>query len=148
MGCSSFVAGGLIYLYRESLKNLAKRIRWILLLLISAGMLCYARFERTTFGMLLLFSLMVIYAIGRQSERGLLNNPVTRFISGISMELYLCHMVAYRVIEKVGLVHLFESDVVSYWVASILTIIGAVIFTIATRWGISKVHSITSKNDF
>ena len=36
-------------------------------------------------------------------------NPVAKFLGGICFEIYLCHMVIYRVLEKLHLIHLFEN---------------------------------------
>lgn len=43
------------------------------------------------------------FAGGTAAGHPLLENRVTKFVSGISMEIYLSHMVVFRVIEKTGL---------------------------------------------
>ena len=35
-------------------------------------------------------------------------NPVAKFLGGISFEIYLCHMVIYRVLEKFHLVDVYK----------------------------------------
>lgn len=72
-------------------------------------------------------------------------NPVTKFLSGISMEIYLCHMVVYRILEKLKLTHMFESDTISYVIASIGTIIGAVIFAKVTQWLLAQGQTAIKK---
>ena len=66
-------------------------------------------------------------------------NPFTRFISSISFEIYLCHMVIYRVIEKLHLTHIVDNDVISYVITCVGTVLGAVIFSVIAQWGIKKV---------
>ena len=44
---------------------------------------------------LLVFTAWLMYAIG--SKNIVLNNKVVKYLSGISMEIYLCHMMFYRV---------------------------------------------------
>lgn len=69
---------------------------------------------------------------------GILRNTVTKFISGISMEIYLCHMVIYRIVEKFHLLYMFENEILSYIFAVILVITGAILFSLVVRWGINK----------
>ena len=45
-----------------------------------------------------MFVAWLLYAIG--AKNAFLNNRVARYISNISMEIYLAHMVIFRVIEK------------------------------------------------
>ena len=49
-----------------------------------------------------------------QSGGGVLVNPVAKFLGGICFEIYLCHMVIYRVLEKLHLVHLFENGLLAH----------------------------------
>ena len=59
----------------------------------------------------------------------LLHNPVVDYISGISMEIYLCHMLVYRAIEKVDLSRYISSPDFLYMITVILTLSGAMIFS-------------------
>jgi peptidoglycan/LPS O-acetylase OafA/YrhL len=45
--------------------------------------------------------LLVIY--GLQSRSLLLDNRVTKFLSSISMEIYLCHMLFFKALQKLSL---------------------------------------------
>jgi peptidoglycan/LPS O-acetylase OafA/YrhL len=127
-----FLAGGLVYLYRDLLEKMAGKYRWIILIGIAVTVAGYYAFGAYVPLMLLLFSMMLIYTLGIQVQ-GMLQNPVTKFISGISMEIYLCHMVIFRLIEKIGLTHLFASGVMSYIVTAAGTIIGAILFAFLSK---------------
>ena len=54
---------------------------------------------------LALFSLWISYAIGVDSK--LLSSRPMKFLSGISMEMYLAQMIIFRVIEKIHLLYIF-----------------------------------------
>lgn len=133
-----FVAGGLIYCYRKKLGPIASRFRCLLLTLIAGGMAGYFLLNEKMFAMVILFSLMLIYAIGRGEEKGVLNNRVTSFISSVSLELYLCHMVVLRVLQKLKVTTLFLSDLLNFTVTVLMTVCGSVVFAICARWAIRK----------
>lgn len=130
-----FLAGGLIFLYREALTALAQKFRWLLLVLCIAATVCYYILGASVLTMLALSCLLLIYAMGI-TGKGLLNNPVTRFLSDISLEIYLSHMVIFRVLEKLKLLKLFGDGLLSYLFASVATVAGAVVFALAARWSL------------
>ena len=130
-----FVAGGLIYLYRESAVKLAERYRYLLLVLCIAVWLGYyfVKHSPEVCGLwyLVLFALMLLYAIGTKGK--LLNNRVTDFLSNISMEVYLCHFGVLRVARKLNLVYLFGDGIRSYLFTSVFVLAGAVAFSVCTK---------------
>lgn len=128
-----FFAGGLIFLYKEKLSELAAKYRWLVLSAIAALTVVYYSVSSSVLTMLVLFSAMLIYALQSAQSLPILYNPVTKFLSGISMEIYLSHMVIFRVIEKFGMTKLFVSDLLSYLVTSIWTIVGTVVFAFIAR---------------
>lgn len=133
-----FLAGGLIYVYRELLEKVAERYRWLVLLLCVVVTVGYYVLGESVPLMVVLFSLYLVYALG-VSKRGVLQNPITRFLSGISMEIYLSHMVIYRVLEKIGIIHIFGEGVVSYVFTSLGALIGAIVFAVIFNWGLKKI---------
>lgn len=69
-----------------------------------------------------------------------------RAFSAIGIVLiYLCHMVMFRVIEKVHCTQLFEYDVLSYVVTAVGTIAGAIVFSLVVKKGLKLVDSIIDK---
>ena len=115
-----FLAGGLIYLYREPLQKFSEKYRLLAFLPCVALTVVYYFFEGSSFIMLIVFSLYLIYAIGN-TRTSILNNPVTKFFSGISMEVYLSHMMIYRILEKIGIVYIFGKGILSYIAVCIAT---------------------------
>ena len=119
-----FAAGGLIYLYREELTVFSTSHRLLTLLMCAGAVAAYYVLGFQTLLSLVVFALIVIYALGSSGK--LLNNGPIRCLSGISMEVYLCHLPVFRVLEKLKVTTLFGNGVVSYVVTCALTILGAV----------------------
>ena len=71
---------------------------------------------------------------------GVLVNQVANFLGGITFEIYLCHMVIYRVLEKLHLVHLFGNGLLAYIFTAV-----AVIFQ-AGRGNQHRNHQETAEN--
>lgn len=128
-----FFAGGMIFLYKEALREVAEKYRWLLLLVILALAVVYYVVNSSDYVMLALFSAMLIYALRDSEKTYILCNPFTKFLSGISLEIYLSHMVAFRIIEKLGMTKLFASDLLSYIVTSVGTIVGTIVFALVAK---------------
>ena len=80
-----------------------------------------------------------------QAGGGILENRVTKFFSGISMEIYLSHMVIFRVVEKLKLNRILGNGWLQYVVTSVLVIAGATVFAVAMQKIISKAIEIMNK---
>ena len=128
-----FMAGGMIYLYRDKLKLEGIRQYLFLAYCIALTILFFAFPEvrrggfRSLVAELLLFGSWLIYALG--SKDLILNNRVVRFISGISMEVYLCHMVMFRVVERVHLERFITDGDMLYVLTCVMVVAGAVAFS-------------------
>lgn len=66
---------------------------------------------------------------------------IAKFLGGISFEIYLCHMVIYRVLEKLHLVHLFENGLLAYIFTAVAVICGSVVFSVCAKWFLNKVET-------
>lgn len=128
-----FLAGGLIFLYRERLCSMAGKSRFAVILGILAMAIVYYGVSESVPVMLALFSLVLIFALQPCRRFSLLKNPVMGFLSGISMEIYLSHMVIFRVIEKLELTQLFVSDWLSYIATALGTLLGTVFFSVILK---------------
>lgn len=139
-----FMTGGMIYLYREKLKMTGIRQYICLAVCIAVTILFFAfpEMRKSGFGALvaelILFGCWLVYALG--SKDWILNNRIVRFISGISMEVYLCHMVMFRVVERVHLERFITDADLLYVLTCIVVIAGAVAFS----WGFKKVERTLS----
>lgn len=130
-----FMAGCMIYLYRESIIEYIKKVRWIyssIIVLVTIGYFVISKKEFiNNFYMLILFGLWLIYAISFDSK--ILHNKFTTFISGISLEIYLCHMLIFRVIEKLHLNYLLGKGWLSYILTVGIVCCGAIIFSLMAQ---------------
>lgn len=126
-----FVAGGLVYQHRDELEIFSRRYQWVSLGMAAASVILYFLMGGNTITMLFVSVSFLIYAIGR--NRGVLANRFTRFVSSISMEIYLCHMVLFRVIEKMGLHKAFGDGWVQYAVTVAAVLVGAAVFAVVMQ---------------
>lgn len=119
-----FIAGGLIYLYRDKVK------KWhIYLPLTILSIFVYYLMGGNAYTCLLVsitFLLLAISIGGRYSK-------IVSFISGISMEIYLSHMVVFRLVEKMGLNILFGNGWLQYFITVILVLVGAACFSVIVK---------------
>ena len=133
-----FIIGGIIYLYKNEIIKFVSCNRYktmifcIFITLIFALIFNYEIFSGDkTIKISLLFAIWLMYAIGSNGK--ILNNKFTNFLSKISMEIYLSHMVIFRILEKLKITTLINNEIVSYILVCILTIIGSIIFSIAIK---------------
>lgn len=125
-----FVAGGLIYLYRDSIRTSLSKYRWGVMIAAVVSVVFYYTVSDSVYTMIVLFTLFTILGImnGGGISMVLFQNKTVRFIGSLSMEIYLCHMFVYRTLEKCGVVHITGSEIVNYVIVCLATICGAVIF--------------------
>ena len=116
-----FIAGGLIFLYRKELAE--------------GGLIFLYRKELAEFFCVA----TLVYTLG--CKRGVLVNPVAKFLGGICFEIYLCHMVIYRVLEKLHLVHLFGNGLLAYVFTAAAVICGSVVFSVCAKWFLNKIET-------
>ena len=134
-----FLAGGLIYLYREEIMKLNQ---WVALGIAGGAVVLYYLIGGNAMMCLLVSTTLLIYAI---IMRGGLENRVTKFFSGVSMEIYLSHMVIFRVVEKLKLNQILGNGWLRYVVTSVLVIAGATVFAVVMQKIISKATEIMNK---
>ena len=125
-----FIVGGMIFLYRHGIKSWAAK-HWVITLALCL-ILSVLRFVidiKSLFILpdLLVFAAWLIYAIG--SKDAVLNNRVVRYLSGISMEIYLCHMMFYRVASMLHLDKFIKQCDLLYIATCVATLIGAICFS-------------------
>ena len=126
-----FIAGGMVYLYRDSIGKVVSRYSWAALAVCLAvtvlRFICKGSTVLFIIPDLVLFSVWLMYAVG--TDTWALNNRFTKYISKISLEIYLCHMMAFRVVEKVHLENIIGSKDWLYVLTFLVTLIGAIIFS-------------------
>lgn len=133
-----FVAGGLIYLEREAIIKYGESHRILIAVVtIILSIVFFVLMDRTNnkyyiYGLeLLMFSIWVIYAIS--SKDVVLNNKATRFLSKISLEMYLAQMFAFRGVQLLHLENYISNETWLYIVTSLLTLAVVIPFTYITK---------------
>lgn len=129
-----FLAGGLIYLYRDELK--AHINKWIMLLVVWLFIAGYYLISDNVIFCLLVSSLVVIYAI--ISWGGVLQNRFTSFISSVSMEIYLSHMFIFRIVEKLRLNMIIGNGWLQYLFTVGSVLVGSIVFSLIVQKAIGK----------
>jgi len=148
-----FVAGGIIYLYREDIKGIIGKniVARIVSLIVVIGLTVGWYFCPTYIGKVyigavtetVMFSAWLMYAISVKSI--VLSNPVTRFMSGISFEIYLAHMVIFRVVEKLGLTTLCGEGVLSYVLSCVFVLAIVIVFAFVAKKVINAIEKFITK---
>ena len=123
-----FLAGGLIYLYR---KELTKISSYITVVFVAASIVVYYLMGGHVINCLIVSMCLLICAI--PGRGGVLENRITRFFSNISMEIYLSHMVLFRVIERLGLNTRFGNGWLQYLITVVLVLTATVIFSVVMK---------------
>lgn len=144
-----FLAGGVIYLYRDNISSFIKKFRWAFLVLVIFLTGIYLVSDKIrpksllNILLLLIFSTWLMYAIGVNSK--LLNNKFTRFFSNISMEVYLCHMIIFGLVKKLNLIYLFKNEVLSFIAAFLIVLIGSVVFALVSAKVLECIRYVITK---
>lgn len=95
-----FIGGGVLYLYRFELQRIKGKAHKAFGALITgyAVLFFWNHLYLYQICVAILLFLCSIYAISQHGKE-ILNNRIVSFLSGISFEIYLCHMMFLRVIE-------------------------------------------------
>ena len=140
-----FIAGGLIFLYRKELAEFASKHKVIAGAILLIATVAYFAVDGNTLTMLFFCVAALIYTLGCK-RGGVLVNPVAKFLGGICFEIYLCHMVIYRVLEKLHIIHLFGNGLLAYIFTAVAVICGSVVFSVCAKWFLNKIETILKNN--
>lgn len=130
-----FLAGGLFYLYRDEISKINK---FAVLAGVWLTVILYYTIGGNTITLLLVSVLLLMYVT--LASKGVLQNKLTKFLSGISMEIYLSHMLMFRVVEKTGLHTVLGDGWIQYIVTVVLVFAGTVIFSFVMKCVIERVE--------
>lgn len=133
-----FMVGGLLYLYRDFFKSFGRQRKIILGCVAALAVflqftpLVPNLFEKNALYAGFVFVFWTAYAItGGMTFKGvkILDNKFARILGEFSMEIYLCHMVVFRVIEKCDIGRFVKNAHVLYWASCCLGIILSISFS-------------------
>lgn len=131
---TQFLAGGLIFLYKnilaKKLKN--KIVQGAIMLLGVGGLIANYVYWKNNIVMdmflLLVFGMFIIYAISNKSF--LLENRLIQIIGKHCLEIYLAHMMIFRVIEKLSLHKMIGNQIISLVIIYMVTVFGTLFFSV------------------
>lgn len=135
-----FIAGGLIFLYRKELAEFASKYKVFAGAILLIATVAYFAVGGNTLTMLFFCVAALVYTLGCK-RGGVLVNPVAKFLGGICFEIYLCHMIIYRVLEKLHLVQLFGNGLLAYVFTAAAVICGSVVFSVCAKWFLNKIET-------
>lgn len=123
--------GGIIFLYKDKVTNIVTKNK-LIILSVCWMLTCVYWFVpvmKSGFMFVLIMTLITAawlsYAMG--TEGAILNNCFTRYLSGISLEIYLCHMACFRVVAFLRIPNYIDNIYVIYVISCILTILISII---------------------
>nr|WP_300815395.1 acyltransferase [uncultured Acetatifactor sp.] len=151
-----FLAGGLIYLYRNEIAAWGGKKgmhRLLILAAVAASVILFYAiggsrpWDGITATYLLVSATMLVYAVIVSKDAGasggvrksLLENRLAHLFSGVSMEVYLSHRAVFRAIEKTGLNTRFGNGWIQYGITVVMTLIGAVLFSVSVKYFFAQV---------
>lgn len=141
-----FLCGGIAFLNREAIKRFVLRHRWLCL----TGCICLTALWYMVPGKLagietfmlknsVLFLAWLCYSISVDSR--ILSNGIMKYLSGISLELYLAQMVIFRVIEKAKCLYLFGTGWIGFLSVWIAVILGLIVFIEIYKYAVRLVSN-------
>lgn len=123
-----FGSGCLVYLYKESIIKKVRSYPYLSLAICFLATVLYyviphnvGTFSTNELIVLGLYTVWLMYAIGTTNR--VFCNKIVKYISGISMEIYLAHMMCFRIVEKLGVVQWFGSGVFSYVFVTVIVLV-------------------------
>lgn len=134
-----FILGGIIYLYKKELEGIKY---YFFLPMLVVALACYYGIGENTITRLLVSAILLSFAISLNCEKV----KVISFISGISMEIYLSHMLMFRVVEKVHLNSVLGNGWLQYIFTICLVLLGAIIFAYVFQWITNKIKVRMKRN--
>jgi len=143
-----FIGGGIIYLCRKEIKAFVSRYRWLWLTGSITLSIAWYFLPGDDVGKLLLKNSMVFFTwlmYGISVKSKILSNKVMRFLSEVSLEMYLAQMVIFRLIERTGMLYKLGDGWIGFIAIWIATIVGLLIFILLWKKGYSFIEAKLKK---
>jgi len=142
-----FLIGGIVYLYKDEIERFVNQFKVISLCVVLALTVGYYitpdvinSINIVVIKTLILYTGWLGLALGYDNR--LMNNKFTNYISNLSMEMYLSHMVVFRIVEKIGIMERIESPVIRYMTTYLLLVMLLVMGLTIYRKAINKLDEL------
>ncbi len=135
-----FMIGGLIFKYRTEIFDFVKRYAAVCTVgMIGLTIVLFVFVEDFSIKTIGIFSLWMCYSIG--PERKILSNKIMKSISNISMEIYLSHMVVFKIVNK-GIHNLNINGIIRYILCVVIVVAGAAGVSVVLKKCIRRVGDL------
>lgn len=142
-----FLIGGIVYLYKDEIERFVNQFKVISLCVVLTLTVGYYitpdvinSINIVVIKTLILYTGWLGLALGYDNR--LMNNKFTNYISNLSMEMYLSHMVVFRIVEKIGIMERIESPVIRYMTTYLLLVMLLVMGLTIYRKAINKLDEL------
>lgn len=128
-----FLVGGIVYLYRGGIRMAIRTNKFAATAICIALTVGYLLFQDSLQSLFVrqvaLVMLFLCWTAGAISmEPKVLDNKIAVYLSGLSMEIYLAHMLIFRVVETLNLNTFIHQSDILYLANVVSTFLGAVVF--------------------
>lgn len=137
-----FLLGELFFMYKVEIERSLQRHRSLVCILTAVVLMLYYGWKVNLLTRLLVVSAMLCWGISAKR----CPHPV-KFLSVVSFEVYLCHMVVYRGVEKLRLLYLFGNNEVSYITSVVMVSVLAVVFSAVSDRTMALLRSRLGRNE-
>ena len=142
-----FVIGALIYLYKEKLELYSQKNMTIIILAF-VPMLIWLCIPDTvknvdiifTVAQLTIFSGWIIVALNNTII--FFSSRIVKFLSDLSVEIYLSHMMFFRIADIFGITSAFDNNLANYIFCTIFVLITSVVFSYVLHNAILRVTNL------
>ncbi len=121
-----FVIGGVLYLYKDHIQEKVNRAPTFVVISVTVVItMAWYLISAKEFSLLftvktvIMFAMWMVFAISQPMK--LLGNSITKTLSQVSLEVYLSHMMIFRIVEKVGIESRINNGNIAYIVVLFLT---------------------------
>lgn len=127
-----FCIGALLYLYKDDIIKFFSKSKFLGISIIILSIVLYFILPfGNGFVELIKYSCvsisLLIYAISYDSI--FLDNKFMKIIGSLSFEMYLCHMLIFRCVEKIGFVNVAGENFISYLFVVVIVFCGSILFS-------------------
>ncbi len=143
--------GSLLYLYRYNILEFVKKIKllWMILTILSF-IACYmtpnfiGNFDVSFFKYIIFFSILIIAGIS--CDGIVLSNKFTKFISKNSLEIYLSHMILYRLVEKASYLFKIQNQFILFVICFLLVFLLTIFFCLVVKYIFKKIKFLINRH--
>jgi len=127
-----FVSGGVIFMYKEEIARFIQNKKILSLITIIVLTILFFALPNNkylnVYKYLILYSSYIIFAISVETK--ILNNKLFNYIGKeYTFQIYLSHMIIFRLIEKLHLLSVFSNDIINYILVCVATFVGSFVFS-------------------